>query len=58
MSADPRLSNLRGSGRRDFIKWSATVSALLGIERARFLDVLFDKAGGALADTAACAATA
>jgi hypothetical protein len=55
MSADPRLKNLAGAGRRDFIKWSATVAALLGIERARFLDVLFDKGGAALADNAACA---
>jgi hypothetical protein len=58
MAADPRLVNLRGAGRRDFVKWSATVAALLGIERARFLDVLFDRAGSAMADTAACAATA
>jgi hypothetical protein len=58
MSADPRLKNLTGGGRRDFIKWSATVAALLGLERARFLDVLFDKGGAALADNAACASVA
>src|SRR5262249_20102356 len=58
MAADPRLKNLVGAGRRDFIKWSATVGALLGLERARFLDVLFDKGGAALADTAACAGVA
>lgn len=58
MAADPRLKNLRGAGRRDFVRWSATVAALLGLERARFLDVLFDQGGGALADTGACASTA
>ena len=58
MSADDRLKNLRGAGRRDFIKWSATAAALLGLERARFLDVLFDQGGAALADNAACATVA
>jgi hypothetical protein len=54
---DARLKELRGSGRRDFLRWSATVAACLGLERARFLDVLGDTAGTAAADTAACAST-
>ncbi len=54
---DPRLKELRGTGRRDFLRWSATVAAALGLERARFLNVLNDTAGVAAADTAACATT-
>ncbi len=53
--ADQRLKDLRGTGRRDFLRWSATVAACLGLERARFLNVLNDSAGSAAADTAACA---
>jgi hypothetical protein len=56
--ADSRLKDLRGPGRRQFIKWTTAVSALLGLERTRYLDVLSDKAGVAMADTAACASTA
>lgn len=55
--ADERLKNLRGPGRRDFLRWSATVGALLGLERARFLDALSGTAGTAMADQAACAST-
>jgi hypothetical protein len=55
--ADQRLKDLKGSGRRDFLRWSATAAACLGVERARFLNVLNDSAGSAAADTAACANT-
>jgi hypothetical protein len=51
---DPRLIDLRGASRRDFLRWGATVAACLGLERARFLNVLNDTAGSAAAD-AACA---
>ena len=54
---DQRLKELRGPGRREFLRWSATVAACLGLERARFLNVLGDTAGSALADTAQCANT-
>lgn len=54
---DSRLKELRGPGRREFLRWSATVAACLGLERARFLNVLGDTAGVAAADTAACAST-
>ena len=54
---DQRLKELRGPGRREFLRWSATVAACLGLERARFLNVLGDTAGTAAADTAACATT-
>ena len=55
--ADQRLKDLRGPGRRDFLKWSATVAAVLGLERARFLDALNGIAGTAMADSASCAKT-
>ena len=54
---DQRLKELRGPGRREFLRWSATVAACLGLERAHFLNVLGDTAGTAAADTAACANT-
>lgn len=54
---DPRLKELRGPGRREFLRWSATVAACLGLERARFLNVIGETAGVANADTAACAST-
>jgi hypothetical protein len=56
--ADPRLQNLRGPGRRDFLRWSATLAAALGLERSRFLNVLSDSAGVAMADGASCSTTA
>jgi len=52
--ADQRLKDLRGSGRRTFLKWSATAAAAMGLERARFLDALSGVGGSALADQAAC----
>ena len=58
MSTNEDLKDLRGSSRRDFIRWSATVAAALGLSRARFLDVLNDTGGTALADSAACGGTA
>ena len=33
--SDQRLKDLRGPGRREFLRWSATVAAVLGLERAR-----------------------
>ena len=55
--ADDRLKNLRGPGRREFLRWSGTLAAVLGLDRARFLDALSGSAGVAMADQAACATT-
>ena len=55
--SDQRLKDLRGNSRRDFLRWSATVAAVLGLERARFLNVVSDTAGVAMADQAACPTT-
>ncbi len=55
--ADDRLKNLRGRSRRDFLKWATAAGAVLGLERARFLDALSGSAGVAMADQAACSST-
>jgi hypothetical protein len=55
--ADQRLKELHGSGRRDFLRWATALGAVLGLERARFLDALSGSAGVAMADQAACATT-
>ncbi len=55
--ASDHLKNLRGSSRRDFIRWGTAIAAALGLERSRFLNVLGDTGGVALADTASCAST-
>lgn len=57
MAVDNRLKDLRGPGRREFLKWSGTLAAVLGLDRARFLDALSGTAGTAMADTAACSST-
>lgn len=54
---DPRLKDLRGTRRRDFMRWAGTLAACVGVERARFLNFLSDTAGTAMADSAACAST-
>lgn len=50
------LKDLRGIERREFIRWSALVATLLGVERARHLEVLSKVGGVAMADTAGAAA--
>ena len=55
---DERLKDLRGSSRRDFIKWSTVLAAAIGLERSKLLDVLNDTAGSALADSAGIRPTA
>jgi hypothetical protein len=50
------FSNLRGIERRQFLKWSSMIAALLGVERWRHLEVLHGLGGYALADTANAAA--
>ena len=55
---DERLKDLRGASRREFIKWSGVLAAVIGLERSRYLDVLGDTGGSALADAAGQRATA
>ncbi len=52
-----RLKNLDGPSRRSFLKWGAAAAAGLGLERAKFLNVIGETAGVAMADTASCAST-
>ena len=58
MAVDDRLKNLQGTSRRHFLRWSAVAAAALGLERARYLDVINETAGSAMADGAACGGTA
>lgn len=58
MTVDKRLKELRGSSRRDFLRWGSAVAAALGLERAGFLNFVNDSAGVAMADTAAGSVTA
>jgi hypothetical protein len=51
------LKNLEGTSRRRFLRWAGVAGAMLGLERANFLNVLSDSAGVAMADAASCAAT-
>ena len=49
---DPILKDLRGTARRDFLKLASVVAAALGIERARYFQVMHDLGGVALAQAA------
>jgi hypothetical protein len=57
MAADTRLKNLRGPGRRQFVQWATVVGATLGLDRSRLLNVINDRAGSALADSASGSST-
>ena len=49
---DHRLKELRGPGRRQFLRWAGTAAAAIGLERSKFLNFVNDTAGTAAADTA------
>jgi len=53
---DDRLKNLHGNARRNFLRWTTAMGAVLALDRAKVLDVIADSAGTAMADDA-CAAT-
>ena len=57
MAVDDRLKDLRGTSRRSFLRWGVAASVALGLDRARFLNIINDTAGSAMADTAANSAT-
>ena len=50
---DSKIENLRGVARRDFLRWVSVMAAGLGIERARYFEVLHGLGGNALAQSAA-----
>ena len=51
------LKNLDGPSRRRFLKWASAAGAMLAVERSRFLEVLNDEGGYAMAQDATCAVT-
>src|SRR5687768_11617432 len=52
------LKNLEGPSRRRFLRWACAAGAVLAVDRARYLNVLNDTAGYAMAQDASCALTA
>ena len=52
---NPRVKDLRGTSRRDFIRLCGVAGAAFGLQRARVLDYLLDEGGSAMADS--CATT-
>lgn len=51
------LKNLEGPSRRRFLKWASAAGALLAVDRVRYLEVLDQHGGYAMAQDASCAAT-
>jgi len=51
------LKNLRGQSRRRFLRWASAAGALLAVDRVRYMEVLGDAGGVAMADEAGCADT-
>src|SRR5262245_33460916 len=47
-----RLKNLEGNSRRNFLRFTAAVGAVLALDRSRVLDVISDTGGTALAEEA------
>ncbi len=54
---DDKLKNLQGNARRNFLRWTAAAGVVLGLDRAKVLDVIADTAGTGMADAASCATT-
>lgn len=55
--ADDNLKNLRGEGRRHFLKFASAAGALFALDRSEVLNVIEDSGGHALAQEASCANT-
>jgi hypothetical protein len=51
---DSKLKDLRGAGRRNFLKFATAAGAVLALDRAKVLDVIADTGGVAMADDGAC----
>lgn len=54
---NPRVKDLRGASRRNFIRLVGAAGAAFAVERSRVLDYLLDEGGSAMADTGSCAST-
>ncbi len=55
--ANHRLKDLRGTQRRDFLRWIGAAGAAVALERSKLLNFLLDEGGEALAQAAACGTT-
>jgi hypothetical protein len=55
--SNPRLKDLRGPARRNFIRWVGAAGAAVALERSKLLNFLLDEGGEAIAQPAACATT-
>ncbi len=55
--ANDTLKNLRGDGRRRFLKFASAAGALFALDRSEVLNIISDSGGSALADEASCAST-
>lgn len=55
--AKPRLRDLRGPARRDFLRWISAAGAAIALDRSRLLDYLSSEGGVALADELHCRTT-
>src|SRR5262245_21650026 len=53
--ANPRMKDLRGPDRRNFLRLMGVAGAAFALERSKLLNFLADEAGSALADEAGCA---
>src|SRR3954447_24288563 len=51
------MRDLRGTPRRNFLKWIGAAGAAFALERSKVLNFLLDEGGTALADPAACGTT-
>lgn len=52
--ANPRLKDLKGSDRRNFLRLMGVAGAAFALERSKLLNFIADEGGSALADGAAC----
>jgi hypothetical protein len=53
---DHRLKDLRGPGRRNFLRWIGAAGTAVALERSKLLNFLADSGGSALADDSCSAA--
>lgn len=54
---NPRLKDLRGPARRNFLRWAGAAGAAFALERSKLMNFLLDEGGSALADEATCGET-
>lgn len=55
--SNPRIKQLEGRSRRNFLRWSAAAGAVVGLDRVGLLNFIADEGGSAMADEASCNTT-